>query len=254
MTKLMVSASPHLRNNSSTRKIMKDVIIALMPAAAAGVYYFGIRAAIIILTTVITCVLFEYITAIILKRENTIDDLSAIVTGLLLGMNLPVTIHPLIAVLGSLVAIVIIKQIFGGIGQNFINPALGARVFLTVSFAKPMTDWIAPLDGVTSATPLAVNAQALSPIKYEYIDMFFGKIPGCIGETSVLALLIGAIYLIIRKVISLEIPLSFIGTAALFAWIFGGTGAFSGDPLYHILAGGLMIGAFLWQPIMLLHL
>jgi electron transport complex protein RnfD len=244
---LLVSSSPHLRDGASTRRIMADVIIALIPASAFGVYFFGARVLLVILTSVLACVLSEYAARKLMKRESTIKDLSAVVTGLLLALNLPSTIPLWIAAVGGVIAIVIVKQMFGGLGQNFMNPALGARVFLLISYAKFMTNWVTPgVDAVSTATPLAMikGTEEVVGTLPGYFELFIGRVGGCIGETSVLAILIGAGYLIYRRVISLEIPLTFIASLALFVWIFGGGKLFTGDFIYHILSGGLMLGAF----------
>jgi len=227
---------------------MTDVVISLIPAALFGIYFFGFRAALVLAVTIISCVLSEYIIRKIMKRDCTIGDFSAVVTGLLLGLNLPPSIPLWIAAVGGAVAIIIVKQLFGGLGQNFINPALGARVILLISWAGYMTNWTAPgADAVSAATPLGLikqGAQAAGAVLPSYADLFIGRIAGCIGETSALALLIGAIYLLIRRVITLEIPLTFIITTALLTWIFGGNTLFTGDFVYHILSGGLILGAF----------
>lgn len=248
--RLFMSSSPHIRSDASTSRIMLDVLIALMPATAAGIYFFGSDAAITIAVCVISCVLFEYLTRKLLKRSNTISDLSAAVTGLLLALNLPPEIPKWMAVVGSFFAIVIIKQLFGGLGQNFINPALGARVFLLVSYGTKMTQWTTPrgADAITGATDTVSVATPLGLLKSGgtlpgYVDMFLGKTAGSLGETSALALIIGGIYLLIRKVISWEIPVIYIGTVALLSWILGPNGFMTGDPLYHVLAGGLLLGA-----------
>lgn len=237
-SKLYVSSSPHLRKGDSTAKIMLNVIIALMPALIAAVIIFGVRVLLVTAVTVGTAVLSEFICRKVMKRKNTINDLSAVVTGLLLAMNLPVNINLIIAAFGSVVAIVVIKQMFGGIGQNFVNPAIGARIILLVSFPSQMTTWTAAFggfDAVTTATPLAENLQGIST---PYMDLFLGTTGGCLGETCALALLIGGVYLIIRKIISPVIPFVYIGTVALMALVTGQ------DPLFHILSGGLIIGAF----------
>lgn len=225
---------------------MLDVIIALVPASAAGIYFFGLRAAILIAVTVASCVVFEYLTRKALKRSNTISDLSAVVTGLLLALNLPPELPLWMAIIGSLFAIVIVKQLFGGIGQNFLNPALAARAFLLISYGTKMTTWTQPsmntvVDAVSFATPLgALKEGGQLP---ELIDMFIGRTGGSMGETSALALIIGGVYLLARGVITWHIPVIYIGSAGLFAWILGPEGIFTGDPLFNILAGGLMIGA-----------
>lgn len=242
-----VSSSPHIRSGVTTRRLMLDVIIALIPASAAGIYFFGLRSALLISVTVAACVLFEYLTRKALKRSNTIGDLSAAVTGLLLALNLPPELPLWMAVVGSLFAIVIVKQLFGGLGQNFVNPALAARAFLLISYGTRMTTWTEPLSGmadvdaVSFATPLSALKEGGQLPKL--IDMFLGNIGGSMGETSALALIIGGIYLLARGVITWHIPVIYIGTAGLFGWILGPEGLFTGDPLFHILAGGLMLGA-----------
>ena len=257
---LLVTSSPHIRGKDSTQRIMIDVIIALLPAVAAGTWFFGVRSLAVILVTVLSCVVSEYLARKVMKRNNTIFDFSAVVTGLLLALNLPSTIPLWIAAVGGVFAIVVVKQLFGGIGQNFVNPALAARVVLLLSWTNHMTNWALPagvdavssatttgVDAVSSATPLALiemGVEAVEGSLPSYFDMFIGRIGGTIGETSKLALLIGACYLIFRKVISPVIPVSFIATVGLFTWIFGGNGLFTGDFVYHILAGGLILGAF----------
>lgn len=228
---------------------MIDVVIALAPASLMGIYLFGARAALVILATVLSCVVSEHVACRLMKKASPIGDFSAVVTGVLLALNLPPTIPLWIAAVGGIVAIVIVKQFFGGIGQNFMNPALTARVFLLIAYTGSMTTWISPgqVDGVSSATPLALvkkGQEVVEGVMPGYWDLFIGNVGGCIGETSVLALLIGAAYLLYRRVITLEIPLSFIGTLALLTWIFGGDRLFSGDFIYHVLSGGLILGAF----------
>ncbi len=246
---LVVSHAPHINGSDTVPKIMLDVIIALMPALIAGVFVFGMRALIVALTCVISSAAAEYIWCRILKKPNSTGDLSAVVTGLILALNVPASLPLWMAVIGSVFAIIIVKQFFGGIGHNFMNPALGARAFLMASWALAMTRWYTPgthlplfgvPDAVTSATPLAAS----SADKFSYLTLFLGNHGGCIGETSALAILIGAAYLVIRRVIRLRVPLIFIGTVAVGTWIFGGNGGlFTGDPLYQILSGGLMLGA-----------
>ena len=240
---MYVSASPHLRSGISTTSIMRDVIIALLPSVVAGSIIFGVRALLIVALTVASCVVSEYISRKVMKRNNTIGDLSAVVTGVLLGLNYPVGINPVMAVFGGVVAIVVVKQMFGGIGQNFVNPALAARIILLVSFPTDMTTWASPfyytqgaVDAVTSATPLAQNAAGT--FSGSYLDLFLGNVGGCIGETCALAILVGGIYLIARKVISPIIPVTYIATVFVLAFVMGQ------DPLFHILSGGVMLGAF----------
>lgn len=237
---LNVSSSPHVRDNSSTFRIMLDVCIALLPACVFGVVNFGVRALWVLLVSVASCVLSEFLFEKILKKPNTIGDLSAVVTGLLLGMNLPSTIPLWMAALGGVFAIVIVKQLFGGLGQNFMNPALGARCFLLISFAGRMTTFT--YDGVTGATPLALlKTEGLSSVNI--MDMFVGNISGVIGETSVIALLVGALYLFIRRVITPLIPVVYIGVFAIFILLFGGQGFDLKFLAAHICGGGLMLGA-----------
>ncbi len=239
--KLTVSASPHVRSPHTASGIMLDVIIALIPALIAAVVIFGTQVLLVTLVCVGAAVLSEYLSRKVMKRHQTIGDLSAVVTGLLLAFNLPVSVPPWIAALGSIIAIVVVKQMFGGIGQNFVNPALAARIILLVSFPSKMTDWT--LDGVTTATPLAslksgaVDNTALPSM----VDMLLGKHGGCIGEVCSVALILGGIYLIVRKVISPAIPLSYIGTVAVFMLI-AGKGSFE-FTAYQLLSGGLLIGA-----------
>jgi len=244
----IISSSPHIRSGNSTEKIMTDVVIALLPATMAGVYFFGFNAAAVILVSLLSCILSEYLSSKILKRGNTLSDFSAVVTGLLLALNMPPSVPLWIVAVGGFIAIVIVKQIFGGIGQNFMNPAMAARVILLVSWPAQMTTWVNPRTDVTSsATPLALikkGKEAADAALPSYMDLLWGNVAGCIGETSVIALLIGAAYLVARRVISLEIPLSLIGTVALFTWIFGGDTLFSGNALYHVMAGGLILAAF----------
>lgn len=222
---------------------MLDVIIALVPAMIASVILFGFRAAVVILTCVASCVLSEYLSRRVMKRPQTVGDLSCVVTGILLALNLPVTINPFIAIFGGVVAIVVVKQMFGGIGQNFVNPALTARIILLNSFPSRMTHWVQPFDyaatadAVTSATPLGILKEGGGELP-SYLDLFLGNTGGCLGETCALALLIGGIYLIARRVISPVIPVTYLATAAVFSALFGR------DPLFDLLSGGLMLGAF----------
>lgn len=250
---LIVSHSPHTTSKDSVSRIMLDVIIALIPALIAGCIIFGLRALVVVLTCVLCCVASEYIWEKILKKPNTTGDFSAVVTGMLLAFNMPASIPLWMAAVGSVFAIIVVKQFFGGLGHNFMNPALAARAFLVASWALAMTTWYAPgtmlplfgaPDAVTAATPLAAAAKD-GNAAFDYITLFLGNTGGCIGETSVLAILIGAAYLSVRKVIRLRVPIVFILTVALGTWMFAGNdGIFSGDPLYHIMAGGLMLGAF----------
>ena len=242
--KLIVSASPHLRSGTSTQKIMLDVIIALAPAAVASVILFGPRALLLMAVSVASCVVCEYICRRVLKRPQTVNDLSAVVTGLLLAFNLPPEINPLVAVFGAVVAIVVVKQMFGGIGQNFVNPALTARIILMTSFPTRMTTWTAPFaymngeaDAMTTATPLALSAQGATDSLPGLLQMFLGVCGGCLGETCALALLLGGIYLVARRVISPVIPVCYLGTAAVFSLLLGR------NVLFDLMAGGLLLGA-----------
>jgi len=233
---------------------MRDVIIALLPATIVGVIIFGLGALQTVLICVASAMLAEWVLQKLMKRNITVGDGSAALTGLLLGLNLPPSVPWWIPILGAFFAIGIVKQCFGGIGHNFLNPALAARAFLVSSWPTAMTAWTIPesattitassatlADAVSSATPLtALKAGgALSP----HIDMFLGNIGGCIGETSALALIIGGLYLVARRVIDPRLPLVYIGTVALFTFIAGPAAMFTGDALYHVLGGGLMIGA-----------
>ena len=238
--KLQVSSSPHIRQQPSTRRIMLDVIIALVPALFASLFIFGLQALAVVAVTVSSCVLTEYICRKMMKRDNTIVDLSAVVTGLLLAFSLPPAIPLWICVIGAVVAIGIVKQMFGGIGNNFVNPAITARIILMISFPLPMSTWTIPgnpIDLVTTATPLESLNRGFSNLP-SYWDMLIGFKGGCLGEISVLALLLGAGFLLFRKVIKIWIPFSYIATVLLIIAIAGR------DPLFHLLSGGLVLGAF----------
>lgn len=245
--KLVVSASPHLRSKKTTTGIMLDVIIALIPALIASVILFGPRVLAVVATTVISAVLSEYVARKVMKRHNTLKDLSAVVTGLILAFNMPVDIPLWMAAIGSFFAIVVVKQFFGGIGQNFANPAIAARIVLLLSFGQAMSSWTAPLswlsaDAVTTATPLAVLSGESDDALPTLLEMFLGVRGGCLGETCALALILGGIYLIARKVISFKIPLAYIGTVAVIMLIAG-----KGDlefVAYELMGGGLLLGAF----------
>lgn len=234
-----VSSSSHVRDKDTSARIMLYVIIALLPATIFGVINFGIRALVLILVCVAVCVASEWAYEKLIHKKSTINDFSAVVTGLLLALNLPHTLPIWQAVLGSVFAIVIVKMLFGGLGQNFMNPALGARCFLLVSFAGTMTSYT--YDGVTGATPLALlkSGETVDTMK-----MFIGTTAGTIGETSVIAVLIGAIILIMLGVIDLKIPAAYIVSFAVFILLFGGHG-FDGNYLTaQLCGGGLMLGAF----------
>ncbi|MBR2099886.1 MAG: RnfABCDGE type electron transport complex subunit D [Eubacterium sp.] len=240
-----VSVSPHVRDKSSTKSIMRDVAIALVPTLGFGVYHFGWNALMLIIVSAVSCMAFEALYELLAKKPITVFDYSALVTGLILAVNLPATAKWWMPVLGSAFAIIVVKMLFGGLGQNFMNPALAGRAFLTISFTARMTNFA--VDGVSGATPLAVLKSGGS---VDLKDLFFGFQSGCIGEVSALAILIGAAYLVIRRVISLRIPLSYIiSTIAIIAFIklVQGTpinGAFGAYLLGELLAGGLLVGAF----------
>lgn len=238
---LNVSASPHVRDKKTTSGIMLDVIIALLPATLVGIYNFKLDALIIILLCIASCLLTEGIYQKLTKKKYTLTDLSAVVTGLLLALNLPSTVPFYIPILGSVFAILVVKQLFGGIGQNFMNPALAARCFLVISFAGKMTDFT--YDAVSGATPLALLKSGES---VDLLDMFLGTTAGTIGETSALALLLGGVYLLARNIISYRIPFFYIFTVALYAAIYSMTalGGFSAEYVAaHLVGGGLMLGA-----------
>ncbi len=263
--KLQVSHSPHVRDKATTASIMRDVIIALLPATFAGWYFFGIRAMIITFVSIAACVGFEYICRRVMKRNNTISDLSAVVTGLLLAMNLPVSIPLYMVIVGAAFAIVVVKQMFGGLGNNFVNPAIAARIFMVIAYPKAMTSWtirtgswlsLRSVAAVSSATPLTMIHTSEAPSMW---DLFIGNKAGCIGEVCILALLIGALYLILRHVIRPWIPLAFIGSFFLLSFLFGHNNVFNftGDlttltgwsdlfyeSCYMICSGGLVLGAF----------
>lgn len=239
MNMLNVSSSPHVRDNSSTRRIMLDVCIALLPACIFGIVNFGMRALAVLVVSVITCVVSEYLFEYFMHRPITVGDLSAVVTGLLLGINMPHTIPLWIVMLGSVFAIIVVKQLFGGLGQNFMNPALAARCFLLISFAGRMTSFT--YDGVTGATPLALLKSGES---VNVLSMFLGTTAGVIGETSTVAILVGALYLIIRKVITPLIPMVYLAVFSVFILLFGGHGFDMTYLAAELCGGGLMLGAF----------
>ena len=261
--KLIASSSPHIRGHEDTRSIMLDVIIAMCPALLMSVWNFGhwnFRALTMTLVSVISCVFWEWLYRKLMKKPQMVGDLSAVVTGMLLAFVCPVTVPYWYLILGGFFSIVVVKQLYGGIGCNFVNPALAGRAVLLASFAGPMTRWAAAdasvpvfgsmADVVTSATPLAIMkegpAEAFASLTstYSVADMFLGKIGGSLGEASALMLLLGGIYLLVRKVISWHIPVAYIGTVAVVCLIAAPAGA---DPLqymaYNLFAGGLMLGA-----------
>lgn len=234
-----VSSNPHIRSKLTTSHIMIAVVIALLPAAGFGVFHFGIHAFLILLVSVVSCVATEFIFEKLMKKPVTIGDFSSVVTGLLMAMSLPATLPLWMAALGGIFAILVVKMLFGGLGQNFMNPALGARCFLAISFALQMNDFT--YDGVSGATPLALLR---SGEEVNIFQMVLGNIPGTIGETSVIAIVLGACLLIMLGIIDLKIPGTYIVTFVIFLGIFGGQGF---DPYFiaaHLSGGGLMLGAF----------
>ena len=234
MSQLTVSLSPHVRSGATTRRIMLDVCLALLPAVIFAVYWFGFGVLLTVLLSVASAILSEFLMEKALRRPVTIDDGSAAVTGLLLALTLPAGTPWYVPVLGSVFAICIAKQVFGGMGDNFVNPALAGRAFLLASFPAAMTTYPLVADAVTSATPLSSEFAG----SVDYLQAFIGRIGGCIGEVSTLALLIGAAYLLIRRVIDWRIPLSYLGTMALLTVIGGG------NVLDSVLLGGTVLGAF----------
>lgn len=255
---LVVSASPHMVSPTDTTKIMATVMLALMPALAVGIYQFGIRALILTVVCVVACVGFEYLYNLIMKRPQTVGDLSAALTGLLLAMNCPSSLPYGIAIVGCFAAVIVVKQLFGGLGQNLVNPAVTARVFMFIAFATEMTTWpvsrvtslsqdsMVAVDGVDAMTAATALGQlghgdgTLSSVTYSNMDLFLGNCGGCLGEVSALALLIGGLFLIWRKIISPIIPLTFLATVFVLGFIWGGLDG----AVFHIVAGGVMLGAF----------
>lgn len=239
MEKLHVSVSPHIHGKKSTQNIMLDVIIALLPAAIAGTVIFGLRALLVVATCVVTAVVCEFIFNLIIKKEQTVSDLSSVVTGLLLALNLPASIPLWQAAVGSAFAIIIVKCVFGGLGKNIVNPAITARVFMIIAFSSTVTASVFPkLDTVSTATPLVELDKGTT---LNILDLFLGKCGGALGETCALALIIGGIYLLVRKVISWHIPVAFIGTAFILTLCIEGFDVQTS--LAWILSGGLLIGA-----------
>lgn len=240
MEKLVISSSPHVKSSLTTRRVMLDVLISLLPAAIAGCVIFGWRALLILAVCVVSSVLSEAAFNFLTKKKQTVGDFSAAVTGLLLGMNLPTTVTVFQCIVGSVFAIVVVKCLFGGLGCNFANPAITARVFMLIAFAETASVAFPKIVEVTaSATPLeAISREFDLP---SLSDMFLGVRGGAIGETCILALLVGGIYLIVRGIIKPYIPVVFIGTVFIFSWLYLGSAELA---LYEILAGGLILGAF----------
>ncbi len=262
---LIVSVSPHVKSDETTSRIMWTVSLALLPAMLSGLYFFGPKALFVMLSCIISCMVFEQLYMKIVDKGSVVGDGSAFLTGLLLGMNMPAslwsfspfTIH--VPVIASFVAIVITKQLFGGLGFNVFNPALIGRAFALISWPKAMTIWNEPtaaflaMDAKTTATPLGVlKEEGIAKLIEVFGDkmslyqhLLTGNRAGSIGETSAIALLIGGLFLLAKKYISWHIPVSFLGTVAVMAWVFGGKGAlFTGDPIVHLISGGMMLGAW----------
>ena len=258
-----VSSAPHVRAKTSTQNVMMWVIIAMIPTAVFGIWNFGFRALLLIVATVLSCVLSETVFNLIAKKKNTIGDLSAVVTGMILALNMPVTLPIWMAILGGVFAIVVVKMLFGGLGQNFMNPALAGRCFLLIAFTSEMSNFVT--DAYTSATPLAELISTKGIVapwnKYQLMDMFIGTTPGTIGETSTAALLIGLVILLAAKVITLRIPVAYLGSFAVLMFFFGerqfsipeimagavdvstlATGAVT-YTLAQLMCGGIMFGA-----------
>lgn len=237
MTNYLVEPAPHIKSKITTQKVMLQVIIALLPSVFASTYIYGLRALLMIVICSAVCVVSELLFEKVTKRPRTINDLSAVVTGIILAFNLPPTLPIYMAVIGSIVAIVVVKQLFGGIGQNFANPAITARIVLMLSFSSYMTTWVQPFyynmtaDAVSTATPLVAEEPT------ELFSLFFAK-AGCIGECCNAALLLGGLYLILTRIINPVTPIAYIGTVALLTWLAGG------DVLSQVLSGGLILGAF----------
>ena len=244
MANFVVSGTPHVRSKESIQSIMRDVIIALVPATAMGIYYFGLKALILIVAAIVSAVFFEWLYEKITKKPVTISDLSAVVTGLLLAMNLPASAPVWVPIVGSAFAIIFAKQLFGGLGQNFINPALAGRAFLLASYPTEMTTWTAPTgfsgaDAVAVATPLS-ELKAGTGLSASLGDLIVGNVGGCIGETCAIALIIGGIYLLYKHVISWKIPVIYIATVFILFAVIGRHGVRM--PLQEIMAGGVMLG------------
>lgn len=256
LSKVVVTSSPHIKADDDTRSLMLDVLIALLPALCVAVYTFGPRALVLTVISMVACAVFETIYNKIVKHPNTIGDLSCFVTGMLIAFNVPVAASWWMVVFGALFAIIIVKMLFGGLGKNFMNPALGARAFMMASWAGMMTTWTQPhaslplfgtvtvTDAISTATPLASMKNGVLPEGTQLIDMFLGQTGGVIGETSAIALIIGGLYLLWRKVITINIPAAYILTVAVITFLFP-----MGDVsrvqwmLSQVLSGGLMLGA-----------
>ena len=255
---LIATSSPHIRGSETTRSIMLDVIIAMIPALVFAVFNFGLRALTLTVVSVVGCVFFEWLYRKLMKKPQSVGDLSAVVTGMLLALTCPVTLEHWAILVGGFFAIVFVKQLFGGIGKNFINPALAGRAVLVASYAGSMTRWIDPaankasilganVDAITAATPMAYLKNGdMEGLKaaYEISDVFLGTIGGSMGEVSAIALILGGVYLIWRKVINWQTPAAYIGTVAVLSFLFPKAGSGLEWMLYSVFGGGLMLGAF----------
>lgn len=262
---LVVSVSPHVKSDETTSRIMWTVSLALMPAMISGLYFFGLKALFVTVLCILSCLIFEHLYLRFVDKQSVLSDGSAFLTGLLVGMNLPAslwsfspfTVH--IPIIASFVAVVITKQLFGGLGFNIFNPALMGRAFVLICWPRPMTIWLQPtssflaLDAKTTATPLGIlKEEGMTKLLEHfggqsglYQHLLSGNIAGSIGETSAMALLLGGLFLLYKKYITWHIPVSFLATVAVLAWIFGGKGGlFTGNPVVHLLSGGLMLGAW----------
>ena len=252
MNKLIVSSSPHSKDHRTISSVMGYVLIAMLPIAVGAVVYFKWRAFFMMLISVLSCVFFEFLFNILAKKQQTIGDCSAMVTGFLLAFNMPVTAPLWLPPIGALFAIVVVKMLFGGLGKNIFNPAIAGRIFLFLSFAKFMSgNWVDPFDGVSSATPLAYLKNTSGELvtitdKFSVLDCMLGNVGGCLGETSAVLILLGGLFLLYKKVITWHIPVSFIGTVALITLILPRFGDISAWQFmcYHIFNGGLFLGAF----------
>lgn len=243
MNNLIVSYAPHVRSAKSTKQLMADVVIALIPALIAAIIFFGLPALVHTMVCVASCLFFEWIWEKIFKMPSTIGDFSAVITGMLIAFNMPVSAPYWLGIAGSAFAIIVVKMFFGGLGNNFVNPALAGRVFMLICWPVLMTSWTNPAfnlslttDAVSTATPLGVLAEG-GEVSFSYLQMFLGNIGGCMGEVSTLAILIGFVYLLVRKVITWRIPVIYVAVVYVFSSLMGQ------DGVYHILSGGLMLGA-----------
>ena len=247
---LDVAYQPQVRTNMDTRRIMLNVMLALLPSLLAAAYEFGIKPVLMVAVSMASAVFYEWAYRRIAKKDSSIHDLSACLTGMLVAMTLPTSAPWWLPLIGNFFAIVIVKQLYGGLGKNFVNPALASRAFLIASYAGIMTNWVSPramgLDAVSMATPMSyLYSGAPMPEYYSYGNMFLGIMPGCFGEACKLALIAGGVYLILRKIISWRIPVSFIGTVALLTLIFGHEGYGNVEwMIYNLLSGGLILAAF----------